>query len=375
MGEFDGVFGAGFFGVLLESQGDEFVEELGEGEAAGFPEFGIHADGSETGDGVHFVEIDFSAVFLEEKIDASHAVEFEGAKGLDGEVLEFFDLGGFQSGGDEELRALLEIFCGVVVELVVGDDFAGDGSLRIVIAEDGDFDFAGGDGLLDENFHGEFGGEMKSGSELVVRVDFGHTDAGAESGGLDENGIGKFLFDLSDYFGVIAFPLIAADGEPGDDGNFGGAKKFFCDVFIHGDGGAENACADKRETSEIEEALDGAVFAKGAVHDGENDVDALAAAAAIELDEGGVGGIGGHRDALAGAENFGKHFLRAGADEPVAFFGDANGDGFVFVGVEAADDGGGGGKRDFVFAGAATEEDANAEALFVRGHGDSRFLF
>jgi hypothetical protein len=30
--------------------------------------------------------------------------------------------------------------------------------------------------------------------------------------------------------------------------------------------------------------LDGAVFAEGAVHDGEDDVDALAAAAAVEAD-------------------------------------------------------------------------------------------
>ena len=38
------------------------------------------------------------------------------------------------------------------------------------------------------------------------------------------------------------------------------------------------------------------------------------------------------------AEDLGEEFLRSGPDEPVAFFGDANGDGFVFVWVEAADD-------------------------------------
>ncbi len=50
---------------------------MGEGDAAGFPEFGVHADGSEAGDGVHFVEIDFSTYFSEKKIDAGHAAEFE----------------------------------------------------------------------------------------------------------------------------------------------------------------------------------------------------------------------------------------------------------------------------------------------------------
>ena len=171
----------------------------------------------------------------------------------------------------------------------------------------------------------------------------------------------------------VAFPFVAADGDPGHDGNFGGLKEFFGDVFVHGDGGAEDACADEGQSGEVQQALDRAVFAKGAVHDGEDDVDALAGAAAVEADEGGVGRIGGHRDALAGAKNFRKHFLRAGADEPVAFFGDADGHGLVFVGVEAANHGGGRGEGNFVFAGAAAEENADAQTLFVRGHGDSRF--
>ena len=213
----------------------------------------------------------------------------------------------------------------------------------------------------------------KSGGDPVVGMDFGHADTGAESGGLDENGTGEFFFDLGGDFGQTTLPFVAADGEPGDDGNFCGAEKFFGDVFVHGDGGAENARADEGKAGEIEKALNGAVFAEGAVHDGEDDVDALAAAAAVELDEGGVGGIGGHGDALAGAKNFGEHFLGAGADEPVALFGNADGDGFVFVGVEAANDGGGGGEGNFVFAGAAAEEDADAQTFFVRAHGGGRF--
>ena len=60
--------------------------------------------------------------------------------------------------------AFFEIFRGVIVELAVRDDFAGDAGLRIVIAEDGNLDFAGVDGALDENFHGEFGREIQRGS-------------------------------------------------------------------------------------------------------------------------------------------------------------------------------------------------------------------
>jgi hypothetical protein len=58
----------------------------------------------------------------------------------------------------------------------------------------------------------------------------------------------------------------------------------------------------------------------------------------------------------------------------VAFFGDADGHDFVFVRVQAANYGGCGGQGDFVFAGAAAEQDADAQSFFVRGHGNRRFL-
>jgi hypothetical protein len=54
----------------------------------------------------------------------------------------------------------------------------------------------------------------------------------------------------------------------------------------------------------------------------------------------------------------------------MALFGNADGHGFVFVGIETADDGGGGGQRNFVFAAAAAKEDTDAQSLFVRGHGN-----
>ncbi len=134
-GELDLVLGAGFFGVLFESQLDEFVDQFAEGNAAGFPELGIHADGSEAGDGVYFVEIDLAAFFLQEEIDAGHAAEFEGAKCGDGILLDFLHLRGLELGGNQKLRAFFEIFRGVIVKFAVRDDFAGDRCLRIVIAE------------------------------------------------------------------------------------------------------------------------------------------------------------------------------------------------------------------------------------------------
>ena len=117
-----------------------------------------------------------------------------------------------------------------------------------------------------------------------------------------------------------------------------------------------------------------AVFAEGAVHHGKDDVNALATSATVQPYEGGVGGVGGHHDPLAAFQDFRQHFLRARTDKPVAFLGDADGHGFVLIRVEATNDGGSGGERNFVLAGAATEEDTNAKSFFVVG-GHESFSF
>jgi hypothetical protein len=140
-------------------------------------------------------------------------------------------------------------------------------------------------------------------------------------------------------------------------------------VFVHTDGGAEDSSADEGQAREIEQTLDRAVFAEGAMHHWENNVDALAAAAAVQFHEGGIRGVGGHHDPLAAFQDFRQHFLRAYADEPMAFFGDADGHWFIFVRVEAANHGCCRGERNLMLAGAAAEEDTNPKSfLVVRGH-------
>ena len=51
----------------------------------------------------------------------------------------------------------------------------------------------------------------------------------------------------------------------------------------------------------------------------------------------------------------------------MTFLGDANGHGFVFVGIETANHGSRGCERDFVFAGAAAKEDADAKTFIRSG--------
>ncbi len=55
----------------------------------------------------------------------------------------------------------------------------------------------------------------------------------------------------------------------------------------------------------------------------------------------------------------------------MAFLGDADGHGFVFIGIEAANDGSRGSEGNFVFAGAAAEEDSYAKPFFFVHHGSS----
>src|SRR5713226_1415805 len=111
--QLDLIFRARFFAVLLERKLDELVDEIAEGDSARFPELWIHADGGEAWDGIYFVEINLSAIFLEEEIHARHAAQFQRAKRIHGELLKFFYLRRFQLCRNQELRTFFQIFCRV----------------------------------------------------------------------------------------------------------------------------------------------------------------------------------------------------------------------------------------------------------------------
>src|ERR1700687_4905157 len=59
--------------VALDGQSDQTVEQARELDAARSPELRVHADGRETWNRVHFVEVKHPAVACEQKIDARHA--------------------------------------------------------------------------------------------------------------------------------------------------------------------------------------------------------------------------------------------------------------------------------------------------------------
>ncbi len=266
----------------------------------------------------------------------------------------------------------------VVVELRAGDDFADDGGLGGVVAEDGDFELAGlgagaADALLDDELAVEAGGEIHRGGEFAAVVDFADADGGAEIRGFYEEGVGELLFDALDAALGVGLPLAAEEGDVRRLGQAGGGEELLHCVLVHAGGGAEDAGADVGDVGEFEEALDGAVFAEGAVEDGEDDVEGLGEGAVL-LREGGasLSQIG----ACVECDGFGggaflqcwrgfcvacQQALRISGGEPLALLGDADGDDFVLCAVDGFEDGGGGEEGDFMLAGAAAEEDADAE--------------
>src|SRR5262249_55611398 len=158
----------------LEGQLDQTVDELRVRKAGSLPEFGVHADRGETGNGVEFVDVDFSVLAIEEKVATSHSGAVDGEEGAHGIVLKRSDLFFAERGGDHELGALFEIFGGVIVILAVRNDFSWNRGANLFIAEDRNLDFAAVDAAFDNDLEAEFGGQVDGFLQLVDGVDARH---------------------------------------------------------------------------------------------------------------------------------------------------------------------------------------------------------
>ena len=101
-------------------------------------------------------------------------------------------------------------------------------------------------------------------------------DRGAEIRRLHEDGILERGFDLRDGLARRFLPVGAQQGDVLHDGQAGLGEEALHHVLVHAGGGAEHAGADVGDAGQFEQTLDGAVFAKGAVQDGKNDVEGLA---------------------------------------------------------------------------------------------------
>ena len=160
-------------------------------------------------------------------------------------------------------------------------------------------------------------------------------------------------------------------GDPRHDGNLRHLQQALGDVLVHADRGAENAGADEGKPREIEQALNRSVFAVRAVHHGKDHIEPLPAPPLPPLPPSGTS------DALVGSaviitswpprKTSGSIFCAPAPMRQWPSLVMPIGHRFVLIGIETANHGGCGGEGDFVFAGAAAEEDADAET-FVWGH-------
>ena len=145
----------------------------------------------------------------------------------------------------------------------------------------------------------------------------------------------------------------------------GGSEELLHGGLVHAGGGAEDAGADVGDVGEFEEALDGSVFAEGAVEDGEDDVEGLGEGAVLLGDVGASGELDGFgfrcfEQDWSGFCVAGEEAMGFAGGEPLALLGDADGDYFVLCAIDGVQDRGGGEEGDLVLAGAAAEEDAYA---------------
>ncbi len=161
--------------------------------------------------------------------------------------------------------------------------------------------------------------------------------------------------------------------------------------FVHSDRGGEDTGTHVRNVGELEEALDGAVFAVGTVEHDHDDVEPLA-----ELEREAPGGLGArealHRSAFDGFGAIGEGLLHGAvgvvrrqrdpglggqrpqglaADDPASVAGDADGDDGVTALLEGGDDRGRGGERHLVLPGAPAKDHAHAQARHT-SHSSSR---
>src|SRR5580704_10320660 len=84
--------------VALHPEGDQTIDQRRVREAARFPHFRIHTDGSKSGNGIDLVDEQFSSCRLQQKIDASHPFALDSLIAGDGEPLNLGGLFGREIG-------------------------------------------------------------------------------------------------------------------------------------------------------------------------------------------------------------------------------------------------------------------------------------
>ena len=300
--------------------------------------------------------------------------------------------------GDQELRVVLAVLVVVVVELAARNDFSDDRGKGIVVAEDGALQLPRVDALLDEDAVVVAEGDIKSRIEVGPVLDFGDAYGRAAVGGFDEEGkrkrgaaggesrprpcrplasrgatFGRGRRDILSARETLALPkrgetprappLPGTQHEEARGGNARVAQEGLEDRLVHADGGAGDAGAHVGDPEELEEALEDAVLAGGAVNDRDDDVGARRTDLRRHeslLGRRRRGGLG--QAELLGNRARGEQPARLCRRKEAPVRADRQRDNLVARRVERPGDRARGDARDLSLDGTATEEDDDLQA-------------
>src|SRR5437660_4325372 len=364
--------------VALEGEVDEAVDERDVVEARRLPHARVAAGRGEAGDGVDLVQ-EQTAVVLEEEVDARHAGAVDGLEGRHTQFLHPPGQLGPDGRRNHELGLALGVLRRVVVPLGAVADLGRQRGHRLVVAEDADLDFAPDGRALDQDLPVVPRGLVDRRGEIVDLPHLADTHARAEVRRLDEARDADALRDSPGDAGTISAPLVTHDDLVLDHRQAMSLKDGLHRDLVHPDRRGQHAGAHVREVGQLEEPLDRAVFTIRTVQHDHNDVQALTetrgqAACRLDADQRGVSrglGLGTVGERLfhgsgvvvrkGDAGLIGQSTERVAADDPASIARDPERHDPVTAALESGDDRRRRGEPDFVLAGAAAEDDADAK--------------
>src|SRR5690606_1182687 len=200
--------------VPLQAQLDQTVDQFRVRQAGGFPQLGEHADVREAGHGVDLIHPDGLRLLVHEKVHAGQPAPVHRLKRGHGHAAHLLRGGLADAGGNNQLGLTRHVFGFVIVKVARGHDFARNGPLGAVVAQNAAFHFAA---LRRRPLHDDFAVVaqrlLHRRVQPLRRRDAADADAGPQIGRLDETRIAQLVADaLAQPRGVLG-PLRVGEND------------------------------------------------------------------------------------------------------------------------------------------------------------------
>jgi hypothetical protein len=251
--------------VALERESDEAVEQVLVRDPRRREEARVEARRGEPRDRVELVHHDLAVRLAHEEVRPSHPLARSRDERLERELARPLDLCLRQAGrGDDELRAALVVFRGVVVPVgVQRDDSTGERRDGIwQVAEDADLDLHARDELLDHHLLVVPARELDGRLQLRLLPHLRDAHGGAHVGGLDEHRVAVRVRDR------VSQP----QRDVSCDRDARAAHQRLEDVLVHAHRRREHTRADVGNSGELAEPLHRSVLAERPMEDRQHDV-------------------------------------------------------------------------------------------------------